>query len=189
AHRSRHGLDGPDVRRILVEREMRASPVIAGDSTTQKSRSLLRTCDHRAEIFSGSGPPGSITWRRTEFWRRTRARSTTGWREQRQPLHTDSRNVDALRRLVYTARRATAGGPAGRMSEMVLPHELRAGDVVELAGSAWRVVHQPRTRAGVKSLEVALEHVAHRDEWLIWPLDQHRPVKRITETEASSTRG
>jgi len=75
------------------------------------------------------------------------------------------------------------------MSEMVLPHELRAGDVVELAGSAWRVVHQPRTRAGVKSLEVALEHVAHRDEWLIWPLDQHRPVKRITETEASSTRG
>jgi len=34
-----------------------------------------------------------------------------------------------------------------------------------------------------------LEHVAHRDEWLIWPLDQHRPVKRITETEASSTRG
>jgi len=106
-----------------------------------------------------------------------------------QPLHTDSRNVDALRRLVYTARRATAGGPAGRMSEMVLPHELRAGDVVELAGSAWRVVHQPRTRAGVKSLEVALEHVAHRDEWLIWPLDQHRPVKRITETEASSTRG
>src|SRR5881396_2837563 len=146
---------------------MRASPVIVGDSTTQKSRSLLRTCDHRAEIFSGSGPPGSITWRRTEFWRRTRARSTTGWREQRQPLHTDSRNVDALRRLVYTARRATAGGPAGRMSEMVLPHELRAGDVVELAGSAWRVVHQPRTRAGVKSLEVALEHVAHRDEWLI----------------------
>jgi len=75
------------------------------------------------------------------------------------------------------------------MSEMVLPHELRAGDVVELAGSALRVVHQPRTRAGVKSLEVALEHVAHRDEWLIWPLDQHRPVKRITETEASSTRG
>ena len=69
---------------------------------------------------------------------------------------------------------------------MVSPHELRAGDVVELAGSAWRVVHLPRTRAGVKSLE---EHVAHRDEWLIWPLDQHRPVKRITETEASSTRG
>jgi len=50
------------------------------------------------------------------------------------------------------------------------------------------VVHKPRTRTGVKSLEVALEHVGHRDEWLIWPLDQHRPVKRITETEASSTR-
>jgi hypothetical protein len=33
------------------------------------------------------------------------------------------------------------------------------------------------------------ERVRHRDEWLIWPLDQHRPVKRITETEASSTRG
>jgi len=40
-------------------------------------------------------------------------------------------------------------------------------------------------RAGVKSLEVALEHVHHRDEWLIWPLDQHRPVKRITEPEPS----
>jgi hypothetical protein len=46
-------------------------------------------------------------------------------------------------------------------------------------------VHKPRTRTGVRSLEVALEHVGHRDEWLIWPLDQHRPVKRITETEAS----
>ena len=65
---------------------------------------------------------------------------------------------------------------------MVLPHELRAGDVVELAGSAWRVVHQPRTRAGVKSLEVALEHVAHRDEWLIWPrvLDASVSVMRFT---------
>ena len=72
---------------------------------------------------------------------------------------------------------------------MVLPHELRVGDVIELAGSAWRVVHKPRTRTGVKSLEVALEHVGHPDEWLIWPLDQHRPVKRITETEASRTRG
>ena len=68
---------------------------------------------------------------------------------------------------------------------MVLPHELCVGDVIELAGSAWRVRHQPRTRVGVKSLEVALERVNHHDEWLIWPLDQHRPVKRITDTEAS----
>ena len=71
------------------------------------------------------------------------------------------------------------------MTEMVLPHELRVGDVIELAGSAWRVVHKPRARVGVKSLEVALERVRHHDEWLIWPLDQHRPVKRITEPEPS----
>jgi len=64
-------------------------------------------------------------------------------------------------------------------------HELCVGDVIELAGSAWRVVHQPRPRAGVKSLEIALERVRHRDEWLIW----RAAWKRITETEASSTRG
>jgi hypothetical protein len=67
---------------------------------------------------------------------------------------------------------------------MILPLELRAGDVIEVAGSTWRVVHKPRTRTGLKSLEVALEHVSHRDESLIWPLDQHRRVRRITEREA-----
>jgi hypothetical protein len=39
---------------------------------------------------------------------------------------------------------------------MILPHELRVGDVIELAGSAWRVVHKPRTRTGVKSLALSM---------------------------------
>src|SRR5436853_5549213 len=45
-------LDGPDVRRMLVEREVRASPMIVG------------------EVLWIS-PARSITWRRMKFWRRT----------------------------------------------------------------------------------------------------------------------
>ena len=36
-----------------------------------------------------------------------------------------------------------------------------------------------------KSLEVASEHVSHRGEHLVWPLDQHRRVKRLTDAEES----
>ena len=46
-------LDGPDVRRILVEREMRASPVIVGE-----------VCVQRRQTCSVGGSPTGATARR-----------------------------------------------------------------------------------------------------------------------------
>ena len=68
-----------------------------------------------------------------------------------------------------------------RDDEMVFPHELRIGDVIELAGSSWRLVRKPLTRVSVKSIEVALEHVGRRGETMLWPLDQRQRVKRIND--------
>jgi len=63
----------------------------------------------------------------------------------------------------------------------VFPHELRVGDVVEISGAEWRVIRKPRTRPGGKSIELALEHVRHRGETLVWACDPERRVKRIGE--------
>jgi hypothetical protein len=65
--------------------------------------------------------------------------------------------------------------------ELVFPHELRIGDLVEMAGGQWRVTRPPRRRLGSKSIEIALEHVKHRGETLVWPFDEHRRVKRVSE--------
>ena len=61
----------------------------------------------------------------------------------------------------------------------VFPHELRVGDVVEIGGSEWRVMSKPRVRPRGKSLEIALEHVKHRGEFMVWSFDQYRRVRRV----------
>jgi len=50
-------LDGPDVRRILVEREMRARPVIVGE-----------VCVQRRQTCSVGGSPTGATARRPVAW-------------------------------------------------------------------------------------------------------------------------